>query len=209
MLMQKDLIGLEISISKTNTDKLMNASKAGKNAIYYLPGHGGRITNGLGQALVARAYEVVGRETMGDFKKLDFNDQVTTIASDIKEHFWREDAKIIANSFGGYLLLHALSKLDPYIGKLLLLSPIVGEFSSEEISMGFIPPYADRLSELASSNEYPAPLNCSFHVGSEDWQSNPENVSKFANLLGLPVTVVPNAGHQLPKDYVSSLLDNF
>jgi len=177
--------------------------------IYYLPGHGGRITKGLGQAMVGRGYKVVGRETVGDFKKLDFNDQVATIANDIKEHFWREDAKIIANSFGGYLLLHALSKLTPYIGKILLLSPIVGEFSSEEISMGFIPPYADRLSELASSNQYPAPINCSFHVGSEDWQSNPENVAKFASLLGLPVTVVPNAGHQLPEDYVSSLLDDF
>jgi hypothetical protein len=50
--------------------------------IYYLPGHGGRITNGLGQALVRRGYEVVGRETVGDFKKLDFNDQVITIAND-------------------------------------------------------------------------------------------------------------------------------
>ena len=56
--------------------------------IYYLPGHGGRITNGLGQALVARGYEVLGRETVGDFKKLDFNDQVAMIANDIKEHFW-------------------------------------------------------------------------------------------------------------------------
>ena len=177
--------------------------------IYYLPGHGGRITTGLGQALLSRGYEVVGRETVGDFKKLDFNDQVNTTANDIKLHFWREDAKIIANSFGGYLLLHALSKLTPYIGKILLLSPIVGEFSSEEISMGFIPPYADRLSELASTNQYPAPMNCSFHVGSQDWQSNPANVTKFASLLGLPVTVVPRAGHQLPKDYVSSLLDNF
>ena len=52
-------------------------------------------------------------------------------------------------------------------------------------------------------------MNCSFHVGSEDWQSNPANVTIFARALGLPVTVVPNAGHQLPKDYVSSLLDNF
>ena len=176
--------------------------------IYYLPGHGGRITNGLGQALVGRGYEVVGRETVGDFKKLDFNDKVATIANDINEHFWREDAKIIANSFGGYLLLHALSKLTPYIGKILLLSPIVGEFSSEEISMGFIPPYADRLIELARTNHYPTPMNCSFHVGSEDWQSNSENVTSFARLLGLPVTVVPNAGHQLPKDYVFLLLEN-
>ena len=121
---------------------------------------------------------------------------------------YAEFPKVIANSFGGYLLLHALAKLPPYIGKILLLSPIVGEFSSEEISMGFIPPYADRLSELASTNQYPAPMNCSFHVGSEDWQSNPENVTVFARALGLPVTVVPNAGHQLPKEYVSLLLDN-
>lgn len=58
-----------------------------KPAVYYLPGHGGRITNGLGRALVARGYEVVGRETVGDFKKLDFKDQVVIIANDIKEHF--------------------------------------------------------------------------------------------------------------------------
>jgi len=106
----------------------MEISGFNKTAIYYLPGHGGQINNGLGQALVARGNEVVGRETVGVFKKLDFNDQVTTIANDIKEHFWLEDEddKIIANSFGGYLLLHALSKLTPFIGKILLLSPIVG-----------------------------------------------------------------------------------
>ena len=46
------------------------------HTIYYLPGHGGRITNELVQALVARGYEVLGRVTVDDFKKLDFNDQV-------------------------------------------------------------------------------------------------------------------------------------
>ena len=66
--------------------------------IFYLPGHGGQISNGLGQALISRGYEVVGRETLGEFKKLDFTDQVDTIANDLKTHFWSEDAKIIANS---------------------------------------------------------------------------------------------------------------
>jgi hypothetical protein len=99
---------------------------------------------------------------------------VATIANEKKEHFWCEDAKIIVNSFGGYLLLHSLSQLTPYIGKTLLLSPIVGEFSSEEISMEFIPPYANRLSEVASRNQCPAPMNCSVYVESDDWQSNPE-----------------------------------
>ena len=59
----------------------MEISGFNKTAIYYLPGHGGRITNGLGQALIGRGYEVVGRETVGDFKKLDFNDHVATIAN--------------------------------------------------------------------------------------------------------------------------------
>jgi pimeloyl-ACP methyl ester carboxylesterase len=177
--------------------------------LYYLPGHGGRITHGLGQALVDRGYQVVGRETLGDFKKLGFRDQVKTIANDLKAHFWREEAKIVANSFGAYLLLHALSTLDPYMGKMLLLSPIVGEFSSEEINIGFIPPHADRLKELAGAKLFPIPKNCSIHVGSEDWQSNPNNVRAFAEALSLKANIVPNAGHQLPKEYVSALLDEF
>ena len=65
--------------------------------IYYLPGHGGRVTTGLGQALVSRGYEVVGRETVGDFKRLDFNDQVATISNDIQEYFWREDDRMPAD----------------------------------------------------------------------------------------------------------------
>jgi hypothetical protein len=75
--------------------------------------------------------------------------------------------------------------------------------------MGFIPPFSTRLNELATLKKFPIPLHCSFHVGSEDWQSNPKSVSKFGEMLGLPVTVVADAGHQLPKNYVSAQLDIF
>jgi hypothetical protein len=47
------------------------------------------------------------------------------------------------------------------------------------------------------------------HVGSEDWQSNPTNVTALCSLLGIDVTVVPNAGHMLPKEYVGNLLDRW
>jgi hypothetical protein len=50
-------------------------------------------------------------------------------------------------------------------------------------------------------------LNCEIHVGSLDWQSNPVNVEKFGVLTGLKLTVVPEAGHMLPKEYVNNLLD--
>jgi pimeloyl-ACP methyl ester carboxylesterase len=179
------------------------------NPIYFLPGHGGRITNGLGQALKARGYDVYGRETVGDFKKLDFDTQVETVANDLKANFWHEAARVVANSYGGYLLLQALSLSKPYPGNLLLLSPIVGEFSSEQIRMGFIPPYAKRLYELASKGMFPIPASCEIHVGSEDWQSIPDNVTAFASFVNAQVSVVQGAGHGLPKEYVSSVLDRW
>ena len=100
--------------------------------IYYLPGHGGRLTSGLGQALVDRGYEVVGRETVGDFARLSFQEQIELVAQDLKTDFWYEDSRVIANSYGAYLFLHAQTMLPAYVGKVLLLSPIVGEFSSGE-----------------------------------------------------------------------------
>lgn len=178
-------------------------------SIYFLPGHGGRIANGLGKALVIMGFDVVGRESIGEFLKLNFEDQVTTISHDLKSSFWRQDALIVANSYGAYLLLHALSYMDTFPGKLLLLSPIVGEFSSETIRMGFIPPYANRLHTLASQGKYPIPSHCEIHVGSEDWQSIPDNVTAFGSLVNAKVTVVTDAGHSLPKEYVAAVLDRW
>jgi len=180
-----------------------------EKTIYFLPGHGGRIANGLGQAIRDRGYSVAGRETVGDFKKIDFSDQVGTIASDIASNFSDVDARIVANSYGAYLLLHALAEMKPFAGKVMLLSPIVGEFSNEEIRMGFIPPYSKRLLDIATAGNFPPLEQCEIHVGSEDWQSNPENVKQFATLLGLNVNEVKDAGHSLPKDYVSAQLDRW
>ncbi|MFM6990148.1 MAG: alpha/beta hydrolase [Rhodoferax sp.] len=176
---------------------------------YYLPGHGGQVSTGLGEGLASRGWAAVGRETIGDFRRLPFQQQVDAVAQDLREHFWHEDGHVVAVSFGAYLFLHAQAQLPPYVGNVLLLSPIVGQFSSDEMGMGFIPPRADKLKDLAESNKYPAPLKCHIHVGSEDWQSNPGNVTAFAKKVGLQVTVVPNAGHQLGKQYVGSLLDQW
>ena len=170
---------------------------------------GGRLETGLGQALLSKGLDVTGRELVGEFRKLAFNEQVDAVANDLKSNFWDKDARVIANSFGAYLFLHAQAKLPPLIGKVILLSPIVGEFSNQATEMNFIPPRSEQLLELAKAGSYPAPLNCEIHVGAEDWQSNPTNVELFGSLTGLKVTVVPEAGHMLPKEYVSMLLDKW
>ena len=76
-----------------------------------------------------------------------------------------------------------------------LLSPIVGEFANDDEArpMNFIPPYAERLLELATAGKFPLPLCCEIHVGSEDWQSYP-NAIAFGKMVGMKVNVVQGAG---------------
>jgi hypothetical protein len=179
------------------------------NAIYYLSGMNGRLDTGLGSALLQRGFEVTGRGLNGDFKRLAFNDQIDTICEDLHSHFWREDARVIANSFGAYLFLHAQLKMKSYIGKVTLFSPIVGEFGTGEGLMNFIPPYSGRLYEMVHSGTYPTPKSCDVHVGEKDWQSNPENVKSLFSLLRCQVSIVSGAGHSLPKAYVGEIIDKW
>lgn len=175
--------------------------------IYFLPGRGGRLHKGLGEALTDRGLSVSGRETVGEFVRLSFQEQIELVARDLQTGFWAKDSRVIANSFGAYLFLHAQTLLAPYVGKALLLSPIVGEFSSNENGAHFVPPRSRQLLKLAQEGNYPAPKHCEIHVGELDWQSNPENVHAIGKLLGLPVSTVPNAGHMLPKNYVNTVLN--
>jgi hypothetical protein len=96
------------------------------NLIYYLPGCAGLLSTGLGQALMDRGFDITGRETRGEFKDLSFTDQVETVKEDLLNHFWIEDSRVIANSFGAYLFLHALAFIETDPCKVLLLSPTVG-----------------------------------------------------------------------------------
>ena len=178
--------------------------------VYYLTGMNGRLRTGLGEALLSRGVDVTGRELVDDFRRLGFQEQIDTVCDDLTNHFSHKDSYVVANSFGAYLFLHAQAKLNKtYEANVLLLSPIVGEFANEETLMNFIPPRSTFLQEVAERGEFPKLTNCEIHVGSEDWQSNPNNVKTFADLVGLKVHVVQDGGHMLPKDYIGKLLDKW
>ena len=177
--------------------------------LYYLPGHGGKLDSALGKELMRRGFDIAGRSTTGEFNQLSFSDQAQTIANDLDSGFWFEGAKIVANSFGAYLFLHAQALIPPFIGKVLLLSPIVGEFTNDEKMMSFVPPKSDELKNLVDTGKYPTPINIEMHVGSEDWQSSPDSVKAIANKLNITYSIVPNEGHSLSKKYVGKVLDTW
>ena len=167
------------------------------STIYYLPGHGGQLGTGLGQGLLDRGFNVTGRETRDEFRALSFDEQVQTIMDDLQAHFWHEQAQVVCNSFGAYLFLHAQAQMPSFPGRVLLLSPILGEFTSDQTLTTFLPPRSKRLKELAEAGQFKVPACCEIHVGEEDWQSIPAHVQAFGRLTGMPVTVVPHGGHDL------------
>ena len=179
------------------------------STVYYLPGAGGQVATGLGQGLIDRGFGVVGRETRGAFRALRFDEQVQTIMDDLQSQFWHGQAQVLCNSYGAYLFLHAQSRLPAFPGRVLLLSPIVGEFDSEATQLGFSPPRPQRLMQVATAGEFQPPAECEIHVGAEDWQSIPAHVQAFGQLTGIPVHVVPQLGHDLGRAYVGPLLDRW
>jgi alpha-beta hydrolase superfamily lysophospholipase len=180
-----------------------------KNSVYYLPGRGGTLRTGLGIGLGKRGCLVWGREIRDGFARLEFDEQVELIAGDIAQSLWHESNRIIANSYGGYLLLNALMRLPPYIGRILLLSPVIGAFSAESQKLTFVPPRAGAIQRQIESGAYPAPLNCQVHVGSEDWQSDPVAINRFGEQLAISVTIVNGRGHMLGQDYVGDVLNEW
>jgi hypothetical protein len=177
--------------------------------IYYLPGRGGRLHKGLGEALIARGFNLLGRETVGEFAALAFHDQIELVANDLKKMFWHERAAVIANSYGAYLFLHAQAGLPAFPGRVLLLSPIVGGFYDDSLGTGFVPPLAEKLFQFARAGNMPNPQRCEMHVGSLDWQCDPEKVCALGALIGVSATVVPEAGHLIGSYYVGQVLDRW
>ena len=177
--------------------------------IYYLPGWGGSIQSGLGKGLMGRGHAITGRETRNEFKNFSFTEQVATVSEDLKDNFWSSDSLVVAVSFGAYLFLHAQAILTEYPGKVLLLSPIVGGFSDEKTGRVFSPPQENRLLSLAKSGQYPLLNRCEVHTGSEDWQSHPDAVTRFFNLIGVRAVIADGRGHSLGVDYVDSVLNGW
>ena len=177
--------------------------------IYHLPGLGGQLKTGLGKGLLQRGYGLKGRETIGAFDRLKFGEQVELIKTDLLDEFWHPEAKLIATSRGAYLFLHAQSQLKPFPGRVLLLSPVLGEARHPVTGMQFASLGSAVLKEAAQAGTFLPPRRIEVHVGADDWQAGPQQLVDFCNRLGIEIHVAPGRGHTLGVDYVSALLDRW
>lgn len=175
--------------------------------MYYLPGRGGHLNQGLGAALQSKGVHIVGRELPGGADSGGFATHVDAVAADLQRDHWHRDSLVVANSFGAYLLLHAQAQLPPFVGNVLLLSPILGMVFRKDAPGGFVPPRARKILAMVEAGTFPGPRRCEIHVGSQDWQSDPERALTLGSKIGAKVHVVPEQGHLLERSYVLAAID--
>lgn len=173
--------------------------------IYLIPGRNKTLQESkLAQAILH--HDIMGREIVDDFARYPISKQVELIATDIKNHFWTKDAKLIGHSYGAYLLMHALLELLDFPGKVLLISPVLGAAVSN--NGGSRPPRAKKIAQYAEAGKL-QDLNIEAHTGELDNGCDPKLAQAiFSHMPKSSLTIVQQATHTLPAEYINRVLSS-
>ncbi len=182
--------------------------------IYYIPGRGGRLDQGLGLELSARGFDLIGREISrrgsadpnNAFGALPFEQQLEVVQHDLKTHASHPDALVIGHSFGAYLIAHAILQLGSCPGKCLFVSPVLG--ASQTHGLYFKPPKAGALKQAITNGSHPQ-IILDVLVGSRDEQSSIQLCQKLTEVCQGSLHIAEGQGHRLEPDTVKAFLDGW
>jgi hypothetical protein len=187
-------------------------SRTTARTAYLLPGKYEDLNGHLGSVISRLGFRILGRELTPEFTGLWFQEQLDLIRADLEQLPWSSTDLLLGRSLGGYLLLHTLSEMSSFPGKVLLLSPVLGAAMAQTEQGIFVsrPPRADLLLQLVASGAFPVPGAVEIHTGMEDHGCDPRLAREFAAALPrCALRLVAEAGHELGEAYVESVVAGF
>ena len=174
------------------------------NKVIYITGRGGNALEGLGGYVESQADKYVGISINTLFLKQNFESQVEEIRATLLEN---EGFDVVANSYGAYLLLHALIGFEGKIASIKLLSPVLGKGISKTKMFSSRPPSVKTLMNSIDDKTLNCPKKTFIYIGEEDMGFCPELTQVYSNYLGENnVFVLKGEGHNLHKQTVRSIL---
>ena len=176
-------------------------------SILYITGRNGHFQRGLGEYLNSLTGNFSGISLDPVFLRQPFDEQVAKIQTAIES---LTDHKIVANSYGGCLLMHALIGQVAVGHDILLLSPVLGKAISLE-SMSFSrPPGANRLLEALEQGSIAKPRHLEIHTGEVDHSCCPLLAKKSAESIPADCfELIPGQGHMIDRPIVRGIIDDF
>ena len=150
--------------------------------VFYITGAGGRLTNGLGQALINLKIPYAGMEIS---KYVSSQDRLKKLSSLMSEFIKRGGCKVIAVSAGAFLFLKYITTHHSPDLQVTFFSPVL--VPTEEFNF-----HSNMVSSLR------------IVLGSEDRVCPLRLAQSFNDVFeGSTLRVIEKAGHHLPHDVVS------
>ena len=140
-----------------------------------------------------------------NFLAQSFEEQVAAT-----RHFCPVDnAHIIANSYGAYLLLQSLIDQPPLSARVLLLSPVLGRAMDPDRMLLSRPPRERTLREAIGEGRLGLPSSLSIVTGKEDEICDWKLATRYAEALTASISVLAQEGHMIRPTTVSRVVSQF
>jgi len=177
--------------------------------VIYITGRGGDANKGLGAYLKALDANRIGLSVNSQFLQLDFQHQVNVVSKLVGE-FDSSNTRIIANSYGAYLCLHALIDAPSYLSQFLLLSPAIGAaLNKQSLAYSRMPGY-QKYDRAVTEKRLSKPGSLAIHIGDKD---DGYDLQRFTDLCAALATgphhLVENQGHALDKVLIQNIVGQY
>ena len=175
----------------------------------YISGLGGNANKGLGEYLKLVDPNRIGLSVNKTFLNLPFLQQVAVVRNLIDE-FDSSNTGVIANSYGAYLVLHALIDAPRYHSRIMLLSPAIGGAMNQESMVYVRQPSTNRFEQALTDKTITKPRHIELHIGAKDAGYDEEQLAKLDMVLGFDhFQVHANEEHNMDKQLVQKLVHAF
>ena len=175
------------------------------SSLRYITGRGGTGQGGLSAYLKTLSEDFSVLAIDPDFLAQSFEEQVAAT----RRFCAIDNAHIIANSYGAYLLLQSLIDQPPLPAEVLLLSPVLGRAMDPDRMLLSRPPRERTLREAIEAQRLGLPLSLSIVTGREDEICDWKLATLFADALGANISVLDNEGHMISPATVSAAVHKF
>ena len=170
----------------------------------YLSGRGGNAYGGLGGYIENQSDKYVGLSMSPAFLKQDFQAQIQDIRQVLNQC---NGFDVVANSYGAYLLLHALIRFDHELASIKLLSPVLGKGLSKDKMFSSRPPSVKALMTSLEDGTLNCPEKTFIYIGDQDAGYCPELTKIYSDYLGENhIFVLQSEGHNLDHITVREIL---
>lgn len=177
--------------------------------ILYLSGRGGELHSGLGKHLQSLASEFGGIGFNDATLSHSFGEQVGAV-KELITHYACRDTYLIANSYGCYVLLHALIGAPSLPSKTLMLSPLLGRVHLRSEGFSSRPPRLRALNQALAQHTIQKPAYLSMVAGDQDPICEPAELRDVADLLGADhCELLQHQGHMIEHDVMDTVLSEF